>query len=203
SFLAPAQDAACSVTETRKKAMEIIVKMHGHLHQLIPNQIGVFDDAFNINCVGDTFQSLNIPTVLFEAGHYADDYDREVVREFIYHSLMVGIDYIASTEITGIHYENYFSIPQNQKLFYDIIIRNAKVDGQTADIAIQFKELLVKDRVAFVPVVEKIADLSSFYAHKELDANHNPILTVDGLEIKKNYENDFVLLNNERFLLKP
>src|SRR5690606_36517412 len=62
SFFEPDQHAACSVTESRTKAMEIIVKMHGHLHQLIPNQIGVFDGAFNINCVGDTLQSLNIPT---------------------------------------------------------------------------------------------------------------------------------------------
>ena len=70
SFLAPAQDEACTVTENRKVAMEIIAVMNSYLQKQIPNQVGIYDDAFNLNCVGDTFQSLNIPTLLFEAGHF-------------------------------------------------------------------------------------------------------------------------------------
>src|SRR5690606_36642598 len=73
SFLAPAQDEACTVTPTRKIAMEIIAEMNRMLQQVIPNQVGVYDDAFNLNCVGDTFQSENKPTMLFEAGHYYND----------------------------------------------------------------------------------------------------------------------------------
>ncbi|MGB5418224.1 M14 family zinc carboxypeptidase, partial [Algibacter sp.] len=67
SFLAPAQDAACTVTPNRKVAMEVIGVMNKALQAVIPNQVGVYDDAFNLNCVGDTFQNENVPTILFEA----------------------------------------------------------------------------------------------------------------------------------------
>ena len=86
SFLAPAQDVDCLITSNRKKAMEIITVMNAMLQKQIPDQIGIYDDAFNINCVGDTFQAFNTPTILFEAGHYKNDYQREQVREFIFQS---------------------------------------------------------------------------------------------------------------------
>ncbi len=101
SFLSPAQDAACTITPNRKVAMEVIAVMNATLQQLIPNQVGVYDDAFNINCVGDTFQSENVPTILFEAGHFKDDYARDVTREYIYTSYLVSLNYIALNEVTG------------------------------------------------------------------------------------------------------
>ena len=146
SFLAPAQDEACTVTDNRKIAMTIIVKMNKNLQLQIPKQVGIYDDAFNINCVGDTFQSYNVPTVLFEAGHFEGDYNREVVREYIFQSLLIAIHCIASNQLDGEGYEDYFKIPENEKRFYDIIIRNAKVEldnkEQILDIAIQYQETL-------------------------------------------------------------
>lgn len=203
SFLAPAQDNACTITKTRKKAMELIVKMNENLQQQIPNQVGIYDDAFNLNCVGDTFQSLDVPTVLFEAGHYANDYEREVVRVFIFQSLMVAIHHIASYSITGSMYEHYLNIPQNQKQFYDIIIRNAMVNKERCDIAIQYQEKLVNQKIEFVPIVDKINNLIGFFGHKEVDVNGRAVLTTERDNVYEGYENDFVLLNNEQFSLKP
>ena len=40
SFLAPAQDLECSLTRTRKQAMEIVTVMNDMLQKQIPNQIG-------------------------------------------------------------------------------------------------------------------------------------------------------------------
>src|SRR5690606_16802420 len=94
-FFSPAQDEARSVSKTRPKAVGLIVKMNQNLQSQIPGQVGIYDDSFNINCVGDTFQALNVPTVLFEAGHYHDDYNREMVRELIFQSLWVGFTEIA------------------------------------------------------------------------------------------------------------
>ena len=59
SFLAPAQDEERSVTPTRKIAMEIISKMNANLQEQIKGQVGIYDDGFNLNCVGDTFQTHN------------------------------------------------------------------------------------------------------------------------------------------------
>src|SRR5690606_6370486 len=130
---------------------------------------------FNVNCVGDTFQTMNIPTILFEAGHFHDDYNREEVRELMFQSLWVGLVNATFDEVLPSDEKNYFKIPQNEKLFYDIIIRNAKlkVGGtqQVLDIALQYEERLNQDRVTFIPIIEKISDLSGFFGHKEIEVD--------------------------------
>ncbi|WP_204345224.1 M14 family zinc carboxypeptidase [Psychroserpens algicola] len=197
SFLAPAQDEDRSVTATRKIAMEIISKMNDNLQKQIKNQVGIYDDGFNLNCVGDTFQSLSVPTVLFEAGHYANDYMREQTREYIFQSLMVSIGYIANTVIDGKLYKPYFDIPKNDKLFFDIIIRNAN----GLDVAIQYHEELVDGIVKFIPKIEKISNLENYFGHKEVNANGFSVLGENKRSIQEGNEIDFVVINNEKILI--
>lgn len=201
SFLAPAQDEICTITPNRKVAMEVISVMNKSLQKVIPQQIGVYDDAFNINCVGDTFQSKNVPTILFEAGHSKDDYARDKTRELIYLSYLVSLDYISRNSINGLHYKDYFDIPENDKCFLDVIIRNAKVEGDNVDIGIQFQENLVDNRVTFLPRVEKIENLNELYGHLEIEASGCEVLAHDGKTLKIGYENVCVILNNEKILL--
>jgi hypothetical protein len=200
SFLAPAQDDACTVTRNRKVAIEIIVNMNEHLQDIIPNQVGIYDDAFNINCVGDTFQSYNVPTILFEAGHFKDDYAREQTRKLIFMALLTSLQYIATNKIEGKNYKAYFKIPKNEKLFYDVIIRNASVEVNgnevLKDIAIQFQERLIDDVVTFIPKVEKFIDLGTYFAHKEIDVNKHGVFTHEKKKLFIGYENDFVLADN-------
>jgi len=202
SFLAPAQDKNCTVTDNRKRAMEIIGVMNGVLQKVIPNSVGVYDDAFNLNCVGDTFQSENVPTILFEAGHYKEDYGREVTRELIYIAYISSLNYIAKNTITGGNYESYFDIPENGKCFYDVIIRNAKFEGDVEnkilDIGILYQEKLVNNKVEFLPKVDKIECLNGFYGHKELEANKLQVLGEDENELKIGSENVFVIINNQK-----
>ena len=203
SFLAPAQDEACTITPNRKVAMELIGVMNEALQDVIPSQIGVYDDAFNLNCVGDTFQSENVPTILFEAGHYPNDYERENTRELIYMSYITSLDYISKTNIKGNYYESYLKIPENDKCFLDIIIRNAKMNGEVVDIGIQYQEKLIDQKVEFIPKVEKIEKLANFFGHREIDAKGFEVYDNDGQLLKINYENVCVILNNEKISLLP
>lgn len=205
SFLAPAQDDACTITDNRKVAMEIIASMNTMLQGIIPNQIGVYDDSYNINCVGDTFQSCHIPTILFEAGHYPNDYEREQTRKFIYMSLIESLDYISKQHIKGDNYKKYYNIPKNQKCFFDIIIRNANVycehDKPCVDIGIMYQENLSDGIIEFLPKVEKIGVLDEFFGHHEISANGNIVKTEDSLQIEVGYENDFVMINSNKISL--
>ena len=205
SFLSPAQDSACTITPNRKVAMEVISVMNTILQEAIPNQIGVYDDAFNLNCVGDTFQSENVPTILFEAGHYENDYPREQTRKFIYIALLESLDYISKHDVSGDHYESYLKIPENGKLFYDIIIRNAKVkigdEEKVNDIGILYQERLIGSAIHFVPKVKKIDNLKGFYGHREINAEGLDVLSHLKQPLQINYENDFVMINNEKISL--
>ncbi|TBV26725.1 peptidase M14 [Meridianimaribacter sp. CL38] len=198
SFLSPAQDEARSLSKNRRIAMEVISVMNNALQQVIPNKVGIYDDAFNINCVGDTFQHKGVPTILFEAGHFPNDYAREETRALIFNSLLTSFNYISSNNVEGEGYESYFDIPANEKLFFDIIIRNADVNGEILDIAIQYEERLKENSIIFVPKIQKISKLENFYAHREINANNSKVLDAKNGTLKVESENDFVLINNQK-----
>lgn len=166
SFLAPAAEESKSITPSRAKAMEVIVKMNEQLQELIPNQVGRYDDGFNINCVGDMFTSLNTPTILFEAGHYNLDYERDTTRVYIYEALVTAITYIAFNDVNGVGVDSYFEIPENGKNFVDILLYD-DVTGMQSNVGILFKEILQNNSIVFMPTLEKIGNLQGFYGHKE------------------------------------
>ncbi|TPV33348.1 DUF2817 domain-containing protein [Paucihalobacter ruber] len=206
SFLAPAQDEALTVTNTRLKAMSVINAMNNALQKVIPGQIGLYDDAYNINCVGDTFQGLNVPTILFEAGHYSKDYCRDQTRFYIYVAFLYALKHIQNNSITDTDtLKDYQSIPLNQKCFYDIIFRNVCLDetSNLNDVAIQYREVLKSEKIDFIPEVVKIGNLSAFFGHKEIEANGYKLETHEKKAIYEGYENDFVLMKNEKILLLP
>lgn len=169
SFLAPAHDTQRTVSETRAISMQLIVAMNKVLQQLIPGQIGRYDDAFNNNCVGDTFQVLRTPTILFEAGHFPDDYTREKTREYIFYALITAMDNIANDRISDYTVADYFKIPENGKLFFDILIKNAQKLGKGypngTTIGILYREILENGTVVLKPKIEKTGTLDSYYGH--------------------------------------
>jgi len=175
SFLSPAGDPERAITACRKVAMDIIVQMNAVLQQCIPNSVGRYDDGFNINCIGDTLSDLGIPTILFEAGHYKNDYERDQTRMYIFYALCTAVRYISETDRIGDDYERYFEIPENGKCFYDIIIRDVILGDKNVDIAIQFVEELTNNYVRFIPKIKKIEDLSKFYGHREIIGNGRKI----------------------------
>ncbi|MCA0152979.1 M14 family metallopeptidase [Winogradskyella vincentii] len=205
SFLSPSQDEKRSITVNREKAMSIISSINEALQDLIPESIARYDDGFNLNCVGDTFQSLGIPTVLYEAGHINNDYNREEIRESVFISLLMGLSVIANGINTS-NAKDYFKIPENTKSFYDIIIRNAKIipeDEMIVDIAIQYEEVLNNEKLIFKPKIEVISNLDKYFGHKEYDAEGEIIKSVDKIPLEVAREIDFVLINNDKIALKP
>ncbi|WP_240927872.1 M14 metallopeptidase family protein [Cellulophaga sp. Z1A5H] len=177
SFLAPSHDEERSISKSRGVSMQLIVAMNKELQKYIPGQVGRYDDGFNANCVGDTFQMLNKPTILFESGHYVNDYDREETRKFIFCAIVKGVNVIADQNIDTYEQKDYFEIPENGKLFYDILIKNADFVNKNlrngADIGILFKETLVSGVLTFVPFIEKTGNLSNFYGHKTFNCLNN------------------------------
>jgi len=201
SFLSPAEDEKRSITTTRKKAMNIIVAMNKQLQELLPGQIGRYDDGFNLNCVGDTFQRLEVPTVLFEAGHHHNDYSREQTRFYIFEALKVALNHISEGLVES-NDRGYLDIPENKKLFYDIIIRNAKINSETKDVAIQYLEEFDGEAIEFIPKIEAIRGLDNYFGHREVDANGQKVLKLDKNVLVEGEEIDSVLINDELFSLK-
>jgi hypothetical protein len=173
SFLAPAADPARNITASRLKAMSIINSMNRELTREIPGQIGRYDDGFNPNCVGDTFQMLRTPTILIEAGHFPEDYQREYTRKYVFTALWSALENIAFEEFDPKAEKGYSFIPENEKRFFDILVRNVNLligdPGQTRAAGILFREELSGNEIRFTPYIEKQGSLADFYGHRTFD----------------------------------
>lgn len=169
SFLSPAQDEEKTNTLNRKISMEIIYDVSKSLNLLINNKIGRFSDDFNLNCAGDYFQSKGVPTILFESGHYHGDYKREITREIVFYAIVLSLKIISNNNISGDRYNNYFEIPLNNKLFFDVIIRNMIIDNEIKDVSFQYLEKLdlINQKILFYPQVSQIGDLDNYFGHYE------------------------------------
>lgn len=171
SFLAPAFDVDRNISNTRLIAMQLIAAMNETLQGLIPGQIGRYDDGFNANCVGDCFQMLNTPTVLFEAGHSYEDYDREKTREYIYYALVKAVETISSDTVANYKQETYLNIPENGKLFFDILIKNVPItnSSEKKDVGVLYNEVLQDGKISFIPKITQDGNLDGFYGHENYD----------------------------------
>lgn len=174
SFLAPSYNESRDINDVRQMAMNVIAAMNETLQQYIPGQVGRFDDSFNINCIGDMFQALNVPTILFEAGHYPNDYEREESRKYIFFALLSGFKAISENVIVVNKKSEYFNIPQNKIIFYDMMYKNVKINYENKEkitnFASQYKEVLFENSVIFHAIISEIGNLDGFHGHKEFDA---------------------------------
>lgn len=173
SFLSPAYNEERAYNTTRLKAVDVIVAMNSELQKHIPNQIGRFDDSFNSNCIGDQFQMLGVPTILFEAGHFQNDYEREETRKFIFIAYLSSLKYVGENEIEGVNLEKYLNIPQNKSIFYDFVYRKFKVNTNSLNIitnfAAHYKEMLVGDTVVFEAAFVEVGEGITNFGHLEYD----------------------------------
>lgn len=173
SFLAPAADNTIGLTPSRVLSMKLIVAMQQAVEPFLGKQVARYDDSFNLNCVGDTFQSMGTPTILFEAGHFPGDYMREETRKYVWHVMVHALLCISRGEIDEYSVEQYFSIANNEKLIFDILLRNVSyLDPKyqpDQSIGIIFKEILEEQDVAFKPEIESVGILNDRFGHVEYD----------------------------------
>ena len=174
SFLAPAEDFDRTITETRKKAMAVISKIYEKLKTEIPNQIARYSDEFYPSSTGDNFTKFGIPTVLFEGGHFQNDYKRTATRK--YYTLALYESLVAISELNGKTdgWKSYQQIPENKESHYDLIYRNVRLKTDfecILDIAVQYKEEIKPEaeEISFTPIVVEVGDIGKKKGWKEID----------------------------------
>ena len=139
SFLAPSEEVTRSLTKGRKETMNVIVAMNKMLQNVIPNFVGRYSDEFYPTATGDNFQKLGYNTILIESGHYPQDYHREESRKYTFFSILQGVYHIANTSNFD-NYKDYFTIPNNDKIFFDVIHR---YPNSSNDISFQYEEKII------------------------------------------------------------
>jgi Zinc carboxypeptidase len=174
SFLAPSYNEQREINENRLKAINLIAAINDRLQEYIPGQVGRFDDSFNINCIGDTFQYLGVPTVLFEAGHFQNDYNREVTRKYVFFSLVTSFKALFENDIVNNRIADYLNISQNKVVFYDFMYKNIKINYDGIEIitnfVAQYKEELIDNKIQFNAYIVEVGELENYFGHYVYDA---------------------------------
>ncbi len=174
SFLSPSENVDREVTETRKKSMAVIAKVAAVMQKLIPNQIARYNDEFYPTSTGDNFTRMGLPTILYEGGHFPDDYLRNGTRKNYTIALYYGLKAIAELKNSVEGWTEYFDLPENKEDHYDIIYRNVKLNTDfpcVLDIAVQYREIIREgdDEISFVPIVVEVGDCGRKKGWKEIE----------------------------------
>lgn len=181
SFLAPSESVERAVTENRKKCMAVIAGIYNHLKEWIPNQIGRYSDEFYPASTGDNFIKAGMPTILFEGGHFIDDYTRKETRKYYTIALFYALEAMTELNSGTEGWEGYLEIPENKETHYDIIYRNVKLNTDhecVLDIAVQYRELKEEgiDEISFIPFVMEVGDVKQRRGWKEIDCTNKKFI---------------------------
>jgi hypothetical protein len=204
SFLAPSYNEEREVNDNRLKAINLIAGINDVLQEYIPGQVGRFDDSFNINCIGDTFQFLGVPTILFEAGHYPGDYNREITRKLIFFSLISAFKILSENDLVDNRFYEYLNISQNKVVFYDFMYKNIKINYDGIEIitnfVAQYREELIENKIHFNAYIAEVGELENYFGHFEYDGEGASYSDDYSDFPKLNQKADFYLNKNIKFV---
>ena len=179
SFLSPSFDSKRSINKNRRESMYIIEQIYIELSNVIKNRVRLYNDDYNENCFGDHFQNKGSSTILFESGFFENDYNREITRKYMFHSLVIALELISDEINDKIKVDIYKLIPKNKVKFYDIILKKIKINDSIINVGINYKEILKDNSISFVPYIESIGDLDNFIGHKEFEFPFNYLKTLN------------------------
>ncbi|PKL83812.1 MAG: hypothetical protein CVV24_03170 [Ignavibacteriae bacterium HGW-Ignavibacteriae-3] len=206
SLLAPPSDHVKSINYTREKSMQVILKIFETLNNFIPDQIARYNDDHEPRSFGDTFVKKGISTILIESGYYKSDPDKEFVRKLNFISLISAFNSIAERDFEKTDYTKYFSIPENQELLFDLILRNLtlnyKEEKFKIDIGINRKKKWnsVSKEFIYTGTIAELGDLSLNYGIEDYDLNNHQISWTEKLAVDE--PADFVLEGKEKLVIK-
>lgn len=174
SLLAPAYNYETEINEVRGRAMKTIAGMNELLQELIPGQVGKYDDAFEPRAFGDNIQKWGTSTILIESGGYQGDPEKQYIRKINFMIILNALHQIATRGYEQYTTEQYFGIPDNGFQLMDLIINemqvNMKGEWYPLDIAIRRRETENAAGYFMSASVEDLGDMQIFFGFETLDA---------------------------------
>jgi hypothetical protein len=174
SLLAPAYNEATDINDVRGRAMQTIASMNSLLQELIPGQVGKYDDAFEPRAFGDNIQKWGTSTILIESGGLVGDPEKQEVRKINFMLLLDALYTIATRGYTQYSTDQYFAIPDNGFQLMDLLIEEMQVPVNGTwypiDLAIRRRETEGRAGYSFTGSVEDLGDMQIFFGLETLDA---------------------------------
>lgn len=176
SFLAPAYNHARDMNNVRENAAKLIILMDRTLQRYLPDQVAKYSDAHEPRGFGDTFQKKGISTILIESGGYKNDPEKQYIRKLNFYALLSALHAIAEQSYEDEDANKYFSIPENGRSLFNVVVRNAEIVkdtiGYRTSVGINYTTSFnaAKNQMTYRGAVEELGDLQNNYGYEEVDA---------------------------------
>ncbi len=176
ALLAPAFDYEKNINEIRKRALQLCVEIKETIEKFYPGVVARYDDEFEPRAFGDNFQKWGSSTILIESGGYFNDFEKQEVRKMNFIAFVKSVYSIATENYNRYQAEKFFDIPENERLFFDLLIKNVIVIKDSieylVDIGISYTEKFDSLRNRYVRIynVSDIGDLSTYFGFDTLNA---------------------------------
>ena len=206
SLLAPAYDEALSINSTREQAIKVIAVMNSAIQKSLSNQVGRFDDEYEPRAFGDNFQAAGTSTILIEAGGFYNDPEKQYIRKVYFKAILSGLISIADESYHKAKTKDYFSIPENKKLHFHILLRNCKLEKNgipyKLDIGLCAEEKVTKDAksVKYSYMITELGDLSDYFGYDEINCEYFTL--TEKTKLKLDEPADFTVHYDTNILIK-
>jgi hypothetical protein len=176
SFLSASFDKTREINNDRALVMSLIAGMNDAIQEIIPGCVGRYSDEFYPTATGDNLHKLGYKNILIESGTYPDDSERQVTRKANFIAIIKAFELILEG-VKPNRVDDYNSIPNNGKKFFDLIVRNVSTEiNETkciVDLGIMYNEIPNEDysKMIYHAKIENIGDLSQYVGLKEIEAN--------------------------------
>ena len=180
SLLSVAYDEPRTENAGRKLTKQLCAVIRDALEPLAPDQIGRYDDEFEVRAFGDNITLWGTPVVLIETGPWpAPEPDAALVRlNFV--AIMSALDALATGAVGSADPQRYESLPMNESKMFSIVVRNATViSGRgippfTADIGlVASRRIQIADgrrELQTAWTIDDLGDLRTMGALRTIDA---------------------------------
>jgi hypothetical protein len=169
--------------------MQVIALMNAALQKNIPGCVGRFNDEYEPRAFGDNFQAAGTSTILIEAGGFYNDPEKQYIRKMYFKAILAGLVSIANESYLNVEDKEYFIIPENKKLHFDLLLRNCKLQRNgipyLTDIGLVAVEKINDDlnSVSITYVMNELGDLSQYFSYQEFNCELYSITEIKNLKI--------------------
>jgi hypothetical protein len=174
SLLAPAYNYETDINEVRARAMQTIAGMNELLQQIIPGQVGKYDDAFEPRAFGDNFQKWGTSTILIESGGYQGDPEKQTIRKINFMIILNALHQVATKGYERYTTEQYFAIPDNGLQLVDLMINEMQVKvadkSFPLDLVIRRREAESDGGYHVTGSIDDLGDMQVYFGFETLDA---------------------------------
>lgn len=176
SFLAPAFNPEKQINPVRQRAMQLIGMLGDCLQAYAKQKIAKYNDDFNPRAFGDNIQKWGISTILVESGAYANDSEKQYIRQLNYVLLLQAFAFIAEGSYQKTSVEAYEKLPFNDDNLHSLLFRNVgyqlKEKRFSIDLAVRREphSEASKEALRYQGTISEIGDLSHCCAYQEPNA---------------------------------